>query len=96
MNRDEIRVATIQFEPKQFEKERNVLELLRLVRRAGAGRLPVLIMRNRFWGSAVAALTGLAIRHRTYLAAGFVECDDQKKLYNTVVLVGPEGLTCFY
>jgi predicted amidohydrolase len=47
-------------------------------------------------GPAVAALTGLAIRHRTYLAAGFVECDDQKKLYNTVALVGPEGLTGFY
>jgi predicted amidohydrolase len=38
MTKDEIRVATIQFEPKQFEKERNILELLRLIRQAaGSG-----------------------------------------------------------
>ena len=47
-------------------------------------------------GPAVTALTGLAIRHRIYLAAGFVEQDDQNKRYNTLVLVGPEGLTGSY
>jgi predicted amidohydrolase len=34
MNTDQVRVAAVQFEPKQFEKKHNILELMRLVRQA--------------------------------------------------------------
>ena len=36
MNTDQVRVATVQFEPKQLEKKHNILELMRLVRQAAA------------------------------------------------------------
>jgi predicted amidohydrolase len=46
-------------------------------------------------GPAVDSLVGLAIRHRIYLGAGLVESDNGH-FYNTLILVGPEGLLGSY
>jgi predicted amidohydrolase len=43
MNKDEVRVATVQFEPKQLEKKHNVLELMRLVRQAAGSRSKLIV-----------------------------------------------------
>jgi predicted amidohydrolase len=43
MTISQIRVATVQFEPLQFEKERNVQELLRLVRLAAGNGAKLIV-----------------------------------------------------
>lgn len=47
-------------------------------------------------GATVRAWAGLALKHGGYVAGSLLEQDQDGRLYNTAVLVGPRGLVGFY
>jgi predicted amidohydrolase len=110
------RVAAMQYEPTQGDKERNVSDLLRLVEEAALheARLivtPEMATTGYCWesreeiapyvepipGPTTERFQALATRLHCFIALGLPEVDPQTNVYyNSVVLLGPDGIVGTY
>jgi predicted amidohydrolase len=109
-------VAAIQYNPTLGEKEKNILDLLRLVEEAAAHQarlivLPEMVTTGYCWlssteiapytepipGPTTARFQQVASKYNCFIALGLPEIDPLTQIYyNSMVLLGPDGVVGTY